>query len=264
MDILNIVNCTISYQGQKAAVDDVSLSIGEKEIVSIVGESGSGKTTLIRAILGILPPGGKVTDGKILFQGKNILELDERSLQKIRGTEIAMIFQDVGASLDPIRIVDSQYRESILVHRKMPKEECRGLEKKMLTKMHLTDPERVLGSYPFELSGGMKQRVGIAMSMTARPKLLLADEPTSALDVTIQAEVVREMKKLREQYQAAIILVTHNMGVASYISDKIGVMCQGKLVEFGKRDDVIFHPKHEYTRSLLAAVPRLEGKRFAK
>ena len=116
----------------------------------------------------------------------------------------------------------------------------------------------------FELSGGMKQRVGIAMSMTARPKLLLADEPTSALDVTIQAEVVREMKKLREQYQAAIILVTHNMGVASYISDKIGVMCQGKLVEFGKRDDVIFHPKHEYTRSLLAAVPRLEGKRFAK
>ena len=175
-----------------------------------------------------------------------------------------MIFQDVGASLDPTRIVDSQYRESILVHRKMPKEECRGLEKKMLTKMHLTDPERVLGSYPFELSGGMKQRVGIAMSMTARPKLLLADEPTSALDVTIQAEVVREMKKLREQYQAAIILVTHNMGVASYISDKIGVMCQGKLVEFGKRDDVIFHPKHEYTRSLLAAVPRLEGKRFAK
>ena len=198
MDILNIENCTISYQGQKAAVDDVSLSIGEKEIVSIVGESGSGKTTLIRAILGILPPGGKVTDGKILFQGKNILELDERSLQKIRGTEIAMIFQDVGASLDPIRIVDSQYRESILVHRKMPKEECRGLEKKMLTKMHLTDPERVLGSYPFELSGGMKQRVGIAMSMTARPKLLLADEPTSALDVTIQAEVVRDMKKLRE------------------------------------------------------------------
>ena len=260
MDILNIENCTISYQGQKAAVDDVSLSIGEKEIVSIVGESGSGKTTLIRAILGILPPGGKVTDGKILFQGKNILELDERSLQKIRGTEIAMIFQDVGASLDPIRIVDSQYRESILVHRKMPKEECRGLEKKMLTKMHLTDPERVLGSYPFELSGGMKQRVGIAMSMTARPKLLLADEPTSALDVTIQAEVVREMKKLREQYQAAIILVTHNMGVASYISDKIGVMCQGKLVEFGKRDDVIFHPKHEYTKGLLRSIPKLDTR----
>ena len=264
MEILNIENCTINYPGQKAAVSDVSLSVGEREIVSIVGESGSGKTTLIRAILGILPPGGIVAGGKILFQGRNLLELDERSQQKIRGTEIAMIFQDVGASMDPIRIVDSQYRESILVHRKMPKEKCRALETDMLKKMHLTDPERVLGSYPFELSGGMKQRVGIAMSMTAQPKLLLADEPTSALDVTIQAEVVREMKKLREQYQAAIILVTHNMGVASYISDKIGVMCRGKLVEFGKRDDVIFHPQHEYTRNLLAAVPRLEGKRFAR
>ena len=175
-----------------------------------------------------------------------------------------MIFQDVGASLDPIRIVESQYRESILAHRKMAKADCRSLEKEMLAKMHLTDPERVMESYPFELSGGMKQRVGIAMSMTARPRLLLADEPTSALDVTIQAEVVREMKKLREQYETAIILVTHNMGVASYISDKIGVMCKGELVEFGKRDDVIFHPKHEYTKKLLAAVPRLEGKRFAK
>lgn len=264
MEILNIENCTINYQGQKAAVSDVSLSVGEREIVSIVGESGSGKTTLIRAILGILPPGGIIAGGKILFQGRNLLELDERSQQKIRGTEIAMIFQDVGASMDPIRIVDSQYRESILVHHKMPKEKCRALETDMLKKMHLTDPERVLGSYPFELSGGMKQRVGIAMSMTAQPKLLLADEPTSALDVTIQAEVVREMKKLREQYQAAIILVTHNMGVASYISDKIGVMCRGELVEFGKRDDVIFHPQHEYTRNLLAAVPRLEGKRFAR
>lgn len=264
MKILDIENCTINYQGQKAAVDNVSLSVEEREIVSIVGESGSGKTTLIRAILGILPPGGSASSGRILFQGKNLLELDERSLQKIRGTEIAMIFQDVGASMDPIRVVESQYRESILVHRKMSRSSCRNLEMDMLAKMHLSDPERVLHSYPFELSGGMKQRVGIAMSMTAQPKLLLADEPTSALDVTIQAEVVREMKKLREQYNAAIILVTHNMGVASYISDKIGVMCQGKMVEFGKRDDVIFHPQHEYTRSLLAAVPRLEGKRFAR
>ena len=138
------------------------------------------------------------------------------------------------------------------------------IRQELLEKFGFEDPKRVLDSYPFELSGGMKQRVGIAMSMTARPRLLLADEPTSALDVTIQAEVVREMKKLREQYETAIILVTHNMGVASYISDKIGVMCKGELVEFGKRDDVIFHPKHEYTKKLLAAVPRLEGKRFAK
>ena len=168
MDILNIENCTIRYQEQEAAVEHVSLSVGEQEIVSIVGESGSGKTTLIRAILGILPPGGTVTEGKILFQGKNILELDETSLQKLRGTEIAMIFQDVGASLDPIQIVESQYRESILAHRKMAKADCRSLEKEMLAKMHLTDPERVMVSYPFELSGGMKQRVGIAMRSEER------------------------------------------------------------------------------------------------
>ena len=194
----------------------------------------------------------------------DLVKADELQMQDIRGKEIAMIFQDVGAALDPIRKIRSQYEEAIAVHEKQPKH--RYIEKAvdMLKKMHLTDPERVMVSYPFELSGGMKQRVGIAMSMTARPRLLLADEPTSALDVTIQAEVVREMKKLREQYETAIILVTHNMGVASYISDKIGVMCKGELVEFGKRDDVIFHPKHEYTKKLLAAVPRLEGKRFAK
>jgi len=228
MDILNIENCTISYQGQKAAVDDVSLSIGEKEIVSIVGESGSGKTTLIRAILGILPPGGKVTDGKILFQGKNILELDERSLQKIRGTEIAMIFQDVGASLDPIRIVDSQYRESILVHRKMPKEECRGLEKKMLTKMHLTDPERVLGSYPFELSGGMKQRTLIAAAMLDEPEILFLDEPTVGLDPKQITEIRALIKELGKTH--TIILSSHILSEVSQICQKVIIINKGKII----------------------------------
>ena len=193
MDILNIENCTIRYQEQEAAVEHVSLSVGEQEIVSIVGESGSGKTTLIRAILGILPPGGTVTEGKILFQGKNILELDEPSLQKLRGTEIAMIFQDVGASLDPIRIVESQYRESILAHRKMAKADCRSLEKEMLAKMHLTDPERVMVSYPFELSGGMQQRVAIARALAVEPDILFMDEPFGALDAITRMKLQTDM-----------------------------------------------------------------------
>ena len=134
----------------------------------------------------------------------------------------------------------------------------------MLKKMHLTDTKRVMESYPFELSGGMKQRVGIAMGMTAQPKLLLADEPTSALDVTIQAQVVHEMKELRDRYGTTIILVTHNMGVASYLSDRIGVMCRSRMVEFGSRDEIIYHPKEQYTKDLLEAVPKLGGKRFAR
>ena len=194
MNILDIKNCTICYQNGTPAVSDVSLSVTEGEIVSIVGDSGSGKTTLIRAVLGLLPPGGKITGGEILFDGMDLVKADELQMQDIRGKEIAMIFQDVGAALDPIRKIRSQYEEAIAVHEKQPKH--RYIEKAvdMLKKMHLTDPGRVLDSYPFELSGGMKQRVGIAMGMTAKPKLLLADEPTSALDVTIQAQVVHQMK----------------------------------------------------------------------
>ncbi len=262
--ILDVEHCSICYGGQAPAVSDVSFSVGEKEIVSIVGESGSGKTTLIRAILGILPPGGKILSGKILFQGRDLAQLEEKEMQMIRGTDIAMVFQDVGAAMDPIRKISTQYRESIRAHKKMTLKECYELGKDMFMKVRLTDPDRVMDSYPFELSGGMKQRVGIAMSMTARPKLLLADEPTSALDVTIQAQVVKQMKEMRSQYNASIILVTHNMGVASYISDRIGVMCRGEMVEFGKRDDIIFRPRHNYTRQLLNAVPRLEGERFAR
>ena len=198
--MLDIKNCTICYQNGTPAVSDVSLSVSEGEIVSIVGESGSGKTTLIRAILGLLPPGGKIIDGEILFNGMDLVKTDELRMQDIRGKEIAMIFQDVGAALDPIRKIRSQYEEAITVHEKQPKHRCIEKAVDMLKKMHLTDPGRVLNSYPFELSGGMKQRVGIAMGMTAKPKLLLADEPTSALDVTIQAQVVHQMKELRDKY----------------------------------------------------------------
>lgn len=264
MRVLEIESCTIRYPNGIDAVSDVSLSVEEGEIVSIVGESGSGKTTLIRAILGLLPPGGKIVSGQILFLGKNLARVSEQEMQDIRGREIAMIFQDVGASLDPIQKIKRQYAEAISIHEKLSKSACYSLAVKMLKCMHLTDSGRIMDSYPFELSGGMKQRVGIAMGMTARPKLLLADEPTSALDVTIQAQVVHQLRQLREQYGTTIILVTHNMGVASYLSDRIGVMRKSKLVELGPRNEIIYHPKEPYTRALLEAVPKLGGRRFAK
>jgi len=264
MSILEIKNCTVRYQNGAPAVSDVSFDVEQGEIVSLVGESGSGKTTLIRAILGLLPPGGKVTGGEIILDGRDLLKLSEKEMQSVRGGDIAMIFQDVGASMDPVRLIRSQYEESIRVHERISKNDCFEKALTMLRRMHLTDPKRVMGSYPFELSGGMKQRVGIAMGMTAQPKLLLADEPTSALDVTIQAQVVHEMKELRDKYGATIILVTHNMGVASYLSDKIGVMKNSRMVEFGTRDEIIFSPKEQYTKDLMDAVPKLGGKRFAK
>ena len=264
MSLLQIQNCTIRYQNGAPAVDSVSMDVEQGEIISIVGESGSGKTTLIRAILGLLPPGGKVSSGSILFNGMDIVKASEQELEDLRGREMAMIFQDVGASMDPIRRIRQQYHESIAVHEKLPKKEYETKALDMLRRMHLTDAERVMDSYPFELSGGMKQRVGIAMGMTAHPKLLLADEPTSALDVTIQAQVVHELRQLRDQYGVTIILVTHNMGVASYLSDRIGVMRQSRMVEFGPRDEIIFRPKEQYTKDLLAAVPKLGGKRYAR
>ena len=173
MNILEIQNCTICYQNGRPAVSDVSLSVSEGEIVSIVGESGSGKTTLIRAILGLLPAGGRITGGSVLFNGRDLVKLREQELQDIRGREIAMIFQDVGAALDPIEKIKRQYAEAIAVHEKQSKQTCFERAIGMLQKMHLTDPKRVMDAYPFELSGGMKQRVGIAMGMTAQPKLLL-------------------------------------------------------------------------------------------
>lgn len=264
MSVLDINHCTICYQNGLPAVSDVSLSVEKGDIVSIVGESGSGKTTLIRAILGLLPSGGKITSGEILYAGKNLATCIEKELQEIRGKEISMIFQDVGTALDPIRQIKNQYQESIAVHEKLSRKEYFSKAVAMLKKVQLYDTRRVMRSYPFELSGGMKQRIGIAMSMTAKPKILLADEPTSALDVTIQAQVVRQMKELRNQYGVTIILVTHNMGVASYLSDKIGVMRESKIIEYGTRDEIIYHPAEQYTKDLLESVPRLGGKCFAE
>ena len=256
---LNINNLSIKYGRQEPVVKNVSMSIGSNDIVGIVGESGSGKSTLIRSILGILPTGSSICSGDVIFKDRNLLELSKKEWREIRGNRIAMIFQDAGQSLTPILKIGDQFIETIRSHFNISKADAHDKAIDMLGKMQLPDASRIMNSYSFELSGGMKQRVAIAMAMTMEPELLLADEPTSSLDVTVQAQVVREMMELRRNFNTTIIMVTHNMGVAAYMCDKIGVMHQGELVEWGITDQVINHPKSDYTRRLLSAVPELGG-----
>lgn len=259
MNLLEVKDLAVSYNnGRDLAVKDISFSLERGKILSLVGESGSGKTTVIRGILGLLSGSGKVTSGEILFDGINLRTLRKKQMQDLRGKDIAMIFQDAGLAMDPIVTIGKQFVEYIQVHQDLNAKAAYALACEWLSRMNLDDPDRVMESYPFELSGGMKQRAAIAMAMAQNPKLLLADEPTSALDVTVQAQVVRELQKLTEDYNTAIILVTHNMGVASYLSDEIAVMKMGEIVEYGSREQVIFHPENDYTKMLLSSVPKLE------
>ena len=228
MALLEIKNVDISY-GKNVTVSDCNLTLEQGEICSIVGESGSGKTTVIRAVLGLLAGGGKVTAGEILFEGKSLLGLDKKQWRDLRGHDISMIFQDSGAMMNQTRKIGNTFVEYIRTHENLSKKEAWAKGRDMLTRMHLPDGDRIMRSYPFQLSGGMRQRVGIAMGMTYQPKLLLADEPTSALDVTTQAQIVRQMMELRDEYGTSIILVTHDLGVATYMGDKIVVMKNGKI-----------------------------------
>ena len=262
MEILKLDNVSITYDGVKEAVSDVSFSVNEGEIIGIVGESGSGKSTLLHSMIDLLPNGAARKGDLILF-GKEIHQRSAKELRSLRGSDVAMIFQDTGRYMNPIARVGSQYTEFLRAHGMKSKAECRKIEEDYLNRVHLNDVDRVLHSYPFELSGGMRQRVGIAMAMSLKPKLLLAEEPTSALDVPVQAQVVYEMMELRRKYGTTILVVTHNMGVASYMSDKIGVMQNGKLVEWGKAEDIVSNPQTDYTRLLLDSVVDLKDERLA-
>lgn len=259
--MLDIQNITVEYDG-KPFLRDFSLHMKRGEIISLVGESGSGKTTVIRSILGLLPYEGELVSGDILFEGKSLAEYSEKELQKLRGSRISMIFQDSGAMLNPIRKIGSQYIEYIQKHEKMGHKAAEERAVTMLEAMRLSEPEHIMKSYGFQLSGGMRQRVGIAMAMTFEPELLLADEPTSALDVTTQAQIVRQMMELRKNHGTSIILVTHNLGVAAYMSDRIVVMQNGRIVEEGDRKTILERPSCEYTRKLLAAVPKMYGEGY--
>ena len=254
--LLQIKNATIQYNGN-TVVKDVSFSLQAGEILGIVGESGSGKSTIMKASMGLLGQTGHVSEGSILFKGKDISQLTSEEMRLLRGPEMGMIFQNCAASLCPTRKIGDQLLESLNQHQKISKEDMIAQSLQLMKKFNLKDGKRILNSYPFELSGGMNQRVGIVMAMMLNPALLFADEPTSALDVTVQAQVVKEMMKMRELYHTGIVLVTHNIGVVSYMADKIAIMYKGKLIEYGSKQEIIFHPKEEYTKKLLAAVPRI-------
>ena len=260
-NILEYRNVDIHY-GKKQVIENVSLSMKPGEILGIVGESGSGKSTLIRAAMGLLGEGGMVTQGQILYQGTNatidMTQIHGEEMRRLRGAEIGMIFQNAGASLCPIRTIEEQLYEAVLEHESISKGEIRDRALELFEQLRFTNGEQILKSYPFEFSGGMNQRMGIVLAMVLRPRLLLADEPTSALDVTVQLQVLREMKKLRDMYGTSIVLVTHNIGVVNYLADHVAVMHQGKLVEYGTKEDVLNHPQDAYTKKLIGSVLHLK------
>ena len=259
--MLELKDVTISYKNVPT-VQHFNMSMKQGQIISLVGESGSGKTTVIRAILGLLPGGGKVTAGQITLEGEDLLAYNSEKGRKLRGTDISMIFQDSGAMMNPTKKIGNVFTEYILTHEKISKKEAWNKGIMMLERMRLPAADNIMNSYPFQLSGGMRQRVGIAMGMTYQPKLLLADEPTSALDVTTQAQIVRQMMQLRDDYNTSIIVVTHNLGVAAYMSDYIIVMKQGIIEDQGTREYILKESQNEYTRKLLDAVPSLGGERY--
>ena len=254
--LLDYQHVEISFNG-RPVVHDISFQLHPGEILGLVGESGSGKTTLIKAAMGLLGDSGMVTRGDIWFEGKNLPDLSKKEMREICGEKIGMIFQDCGASMSPIRTIGEQIVESMAAHRKVDVAEAKATSMELFDKLHFKDGERVWNSYPFELSGGMNQRAGIAIAMLMNPAILMADEPTSALDVAVQRQVVEEMLHVREVFGTAIIIVTHDIGVVSAMADSILVLQDGKAMEYGRAKDVLENPQNEYTKKLLSAVPRL-------
>lgn len=257
--ILEIENLYVNYEtddGVVHAVNGVNLSLEKGKTIGLVGETGAGKTTTAKSILQILPkPQGKILSGTIQFEGKDLLKTPEKEMRKIRGEKISMIFQDPMTSLNPVLTVGDQIVECIELHQKVSKLEAAKRAKSMLELVGIK-AER-FGEYPHQFSGGMKQRVVIAMALACNPQLLIADEPTSALDVTIQAQVLELMKKLRDQYETSMIMITHDLGIVAEICDDVAVMYAGQDVEYGEKRELFTNTLHPYTEGLFACIPDL-------
>ena len=254
--ILQYNHVDISYHGQ-VVVHDISFAVRKGEILSIIGESGSGKSTLLKGAMDLLGPGGLVSRGDIWFDGKNLPDISDVERRHLLGAKLAMIWQDAGAALCPIRTIGDQCIETVQAHQERQKDEIKSLTLDIFQKLGFEQPERIWDSYSFELSGGMNQRVGIAMAALLQPALILADEPTSALDVCAQRQVLDELLWLRKQYSTAIVIVTHDMGVVRAAADSVLVLQHGRCVEYGAATDVLQAPKAAYTKELIAATPEL-------
>lgn len=246
--------------GEVKALNDVSIHLNDGEVLGIVGESGSGKSVTAYSLMGLTAYPGRLVGGTIDFNGHRINDLSEKEFRKIRGNEVSIIFQDPMTSLNPVYTIGNQIMEVILLHTDKNKEQARARAKELLELVGINEPEKRLKQYPHELSGGMRQRVMIAIALACEPKLLIADEPTTALDVTIQAQILELMMELKEKLGMAIIMITHDLGVVASMCDKIAVMYAGRIVEYGTTDDIFYNPKHEYTKGLLKSIPRLDAK----
>lgn len=246
-----------THRGLIKATDHVSFKIGKGEIFGLVGESGSGKSMTALSIMGLIPnPPGKIVSGEIILNGKDLAKMSERELSGERGKEMSMIFQDPLTSLDPIVRVGDQITETIRTHRKMSKSEARAEAERLLASVGISSAQLRSRQYPFELSGGMRQRIMIALAICTNPSLLIADEPTTNLDVTIQAQVLELIKSIRDRTGNAILLITHNMGIVAWLCDRVAVMYAGQIVECGPTSEIFRKPAHPYTADLLRAVPK--------
>lgn len=258
IDVNNLKTYFYTEQGVSKAVDGVDFEIYPGETLGLVGESGCGKSVTSLSIMGLIPnPPGKIVDGEILFNGKDLTKLSYEELRQIRGNDISMIFQEPMTSLNPVFTVGDQISEAILIHEDVTKEEAMDRAVEMLRKVGIPLPEQRVNEYPHQLSGGMRQRVMIAMALACNPKLLIADEPTTALDVTIQAQILDLINELKEKYQMSIMMITHDLGVIAEISDRVAVMYAGKIVEYTDVKTLFEDPKHPYTWGLINSIPKM-------
>ena len=253
-----------THAGEVKAVGGISYEINHGEIMGIVGESGSGKSVEAYTIIGLLQSPGKVVGGEILFEGENVLEYTPEQMEDFRGNKVSMIFQNPMTCLNPVYSIGNQLSEAILCHQKVDKKEAWDKSIDMLKLVGINNPEKRMKQYPHELSGGMRQRVMIAMGLICNPKLLIADEPTTALDVTIQAQILELIKKLQEERKMSVVFITHNLGVVAEVCDKVSVMYAGKIVEQGTVDDIFYNPSHPYTLGLMRSMPRVDAEEYER
>ena len=259
-NILSVRNLRVDFptrKGTLVAVNGVNFEINEGEVLGVVGESGAGKSITGSAIIGLIDPPGQISGGEIIFSGKRIDNLTTETMRQIRGKEIGMIFQDPLTSLNPLYRVGRQLTETIRTHLPVDESEARDRAIALLSDVGIPSPEIRIDHYPHQFSGGMRQRVVIALALCANPKLIIADEPTTALDVSIQAQIISVLKKLCKEYKTAVMLITHDMGVIAETADRVAVMYAGKLAEIGEVQDVIKHPKHPYTIGLMDSIPKI-------